>query len=80
MAKEHTCSGFNGEPMTRREAEQKIADIRALNAKVGACGYEQRIVGNDRDGYKVIESLPSKKQWASKPGFPWGDLGFCYTQ
>lgn len=62
MAKEHTYSGFNGQPMTRREAEQKVADIRTLNAKVGARGFEQRIVGNDRDGYKVVESHPSKKK------------------
>ena len=57
---DHTYSGFNGEPMTRSEAEQKVADIRTLNAKVGARGYTQEIVRSG-NGYKVVEHSPSKK-------------------
>ena len=49
-------NGFNGENMTRAQAEQKVRDIQSLNAKVGAKGFEQKICGNDRDGYYVEET------------------------
>lgn len=59
---DHTYSGFNGAPLTRREAEQKVRDIQTTNAKVGARGWTQEIVGNDKTGYKVVEHSPGSKK------------------
>ena len=58
---DHTYSGFNGAPMTHREAEQKVQAIRETNAKVGARGWTQEIVRSG-SGYKVVEHSPNSKK------------------
>ncbi len=58
---DHTYSGFNGAPLSRKEAEQKVRDVQRVNAQVGARGWTQEIVGNDKTGYKVVEHSPKKK-------------------
>ena len=57
----HVYSGPNGKAMSRSEAERKVQAIRNVNAQVGAKGWSQEIVGNDKTGYKVVEHSPKKK-------------------
>ena len=58
---EHVHSGFNGASLTRREAEQRVAEIRVSNALSGARGWTQEIVQSG-NGYKVIERSPGTKK------------------
>ena len=57
----HVYSGPNGKAMSRSEAEQKVRDIRTVNAQVDAKGWSQEIVKSG-SGYKVVEHSPNSKK------------------